>query len=224
MREQDEAAYRAEVEQLRREYEGEMRIYLGLELEGQDDRLFPKGQYDYFINSVHYVKANGVYYPMDESPETLEKCIREGFGGDAYLLAKTFFQLSAETACKRKPDIIGHFDLLTRYNGAGRFFDEESNLYQSIAIEAVREAIHSGGIFEINSGAISRGIKDRIYPSMFLLKEIRRLGGRVILSSDAHRAEHLDFAFPFMTQLLLEAGFQTMMCLTETGWEEIPIC
>ena len=58
-------------------------------------------------------------------------------------------------------------------------------------MEAIRETMKSGAIFEINSGAIARGIKNRIYPAMFMLKEICRLGGKVVLSSDAHRAEQL---------------------------------
>ena len=123
----------------------------------------------------------------------------------------------------RRPDIVGHFDLLARYNGQGRFFDEDSPRYQGIAIEAVREAAKTGAIFEVNSGAMARGIQNRIYPARFLLREIRRLGGRVVLSSDAHRAEHLAFAFPEMEAMLREEGFRTTACLTEHGWEERPL-
>ena len=218
-----EISYRQEVMEQREHYQGIMQIYLGLELEGQDQRSFPAGQYDYLINSVHYIEAQGIYYPMDESAETLRKCITEGFGGNPYRLVEKFFQISAETACARKPDIVGHFDLLSRYNGAGLFFDEQSSKYQGIALEAIRETMKSGAIFEINSGAIARGIKNRIYPAMFMLKEICRLGGKVVLSSDAHRAEHLDFAFPQMECLLKEAGFRTSMCLTEHGWQEFAL-
>ena len=153
----------------------------------------------------------------------MRKCITEGFGGNPYRLVEKFFQISAESACARKPDIVGHFDLLSRYNGAGLFFDEQSSKYQGIALEAIRETMKSGAIFEINSGAIARGIKNRIYPAMFMLKEICRLGGKVVLSSDAHRAEHLDFAFPQMECLLKEAGVRTAMCLTDHGWQEFAL-
>ena len=80
-----------------------------------------------------------------------------------------------------------------------------------------------GAIFEVNSGALARGIPNRIYPARFLLREIRRLGGQVVLSSDAHRAEHLTFAFPEMEAMLREEGFRTTVYLTEHGWEERPL-
>ena len=106
---------------------------------------------------------------------------------------------------RKRRGVVGHFDLLARYNGQGRFFDEDSPHYQGIAIEAVREAAKTGVIFEVNSGALARGIPNRIYPARFLLREIRRLGGQVVLSSDAHRAAHLTFAFPEMEAMLREA-------------------
>ncbi len=220
MKLEEEELYRQDVLCQKEKYKGLMQIFLGLEIEGIEKRCFPEKQYDYIINSVHYVEAHGIYYPMDESAETLKRCIEEGFGGEVYKLVDKFFQTSAQYACERKPDIIGHFDLLTRYNECGRFFDEQSSKYQNIAIEAIREALKSGGIFEINSGAIARGIKGRVYPAMFLLKEISRLGGRVVISSDAHCTQHLNFAFPLLEELLREAGFRTSMCLTDKGWEE----
>ena len=218
-----EARYRQDVLTQRERYCGRMHIFLGLELEAQDARAFPPGMYDYLIGSLHYVEASGVAYPMDDSAETLGRCIREGFGGDAYRLAEAFFARSAAAISARRPDIVGHFDLFARYNGQGRFFDEDSPRYQGIAIEAVREAAKTGAIFEVNSGAMARGIPNRIYPARFLLREIRRLGGRVVLSSDAHRAEHLAFAFPEMEAMLREEGFRTTACLTEHGWEERPL-
>lgn len=218
-----EAFYRQDVLAQRERYRGRMRIFLGLELEAQDTRIFPPGMYDYLIGSLHYIEEGGVAYPMDDSVETLGRCIREGFGGDAYRLAEAFFARSAMAICARRPDIVGHFDLLARYNGQGRFFDEDSPRYQGIAIEAVREAAKTGAIFEVNSGAMARGIPNRIYPARFLLREIRRLGGQVVLSSDAHRAEHLTFAFPEMEAMLREEGFRTTVYLTEHGWEERPL-
>ena len=218
-----EVSYLKEIAAEKTRCQGQMHIYAGIELEGQDTRKFDRSLYDYCINSVHYIQANGKWFAVDESAQALQRCIDEGFAGDPYAMAEEFFRISAQTACQRKPDMIGHFDLLTKFNTQNCFFDENDLRYLSVAIEALREANKSGGIFEINSGAISRGIKGRIYPSQLLLEELHKIGGRVVISTDTHSIESINFGFDAMKERLLAAGFRETMCLTDQGWQERPL-
>ena len=50
-------------------------------------------------------------------------------------------------------------------------------------------------IFEINTGAMAKGWKTAPYPAPWILKHIAAKGGSVIINSDCHKAEFLDFGF-----------------------------
>ena len=62
-------------------------------------------------------------------------------------------------------------------------------------MRALAQAAEKRPIFEINTGAVARGYRSRPYPCGFLLEEIERLGCPVILSSDCHEKNKLDFGF-----------------------------
>ena len=49
--------------------------------------------------------------------------------------------------------------------------------------------------FEINTGAISRGYRTTPYPEDFILDEIKKLGKKLIITSDCHSKENLIFGF-----------------------------
>ena len=55
--------------------------------------------------------------------------------------------------------------------------------------------ISTGRVFEINTGAISRGWRTDAYPATEIRQYIRDHGGKMILSSDAHQKENICFQF-----------------------------
>lgn len=96
---------------------------------------------------------------------------------------------------KTGADIIGHFDLVSKFNEGGRFFDENNDRYKECAYRAIEDLVQYGVPFEINTGAVSRGYRKTPYPGEDLIRKIASLGGKFILSSDAHSAENLCFGF-----------------------------
>ena len=77
----------------------------------------------------------------------------------------------------------------------GCFFNEEDPAYQAAALEALHAADPDATLLEINTGAMSRGYRDTPYPALFLLREWRAMGGRIILTADAHRASAIVWAY-----------------------------
>ena len=59
------------------------------------------------------------------------------------------------------------------------------------------------------------------YPALFLLKEWRALGGRIILSSDAHRADAILYGYEEAAALARAAGFESSVLLTADGPQEV---
>ena len=96
---------------------------------------------------------------------------------------------------KTNADIIGHFDLISKFNEGGRFFDENNERYKKCAYNAIEKLVKYNVPFEINTGAILRGYRKTPYPNADFIRKIESLGGKFILSSDAHSAENLCFGF-----------------------------
>ena len=192
--------YRNEILKLKKKYRGQIRILLGIEKDfyGEPDD-FP---YDFVIGSVHYLRKNGVYMCVEDTPERLIRQTEELFGGDYRAVAEQYYDTVAQVVEKTGCDIVGHFDIVTKFNRGNRFFDEDSEWYRRTALRALREAARNRPVFEINTGAMARGYMDRPYPAWFLLDEIDRLDCPVLLSSDCHSAAMLDYGFETLRRTL----------------------
>ena len=76
---------------------------------------------------------------------------------------------------------------------------------------------------EINTGAVSRGYRKTPYPALFLLREWRRMGGRIILTADAHSADAVVFFYEGAAELARAAGYGSSVLLTAAGDVERPL-
>ena len=112
-----------------------------------------------------------------------------------------YFDAVAESVRRSHPDIIGHLDLVTKFNENGRFFDETDPRYLAAAYDLIDRLLPNNVPFEVNTGAISRGYRTAPYPAKPLRDYILSRGGRLILSSDAHRKEDLMFGFEALSSL-----------------------
>lgn len=214
------AVYRAEVSRLKSEYSGRMNVFLGIE---QDVFSEPAAGYDYILGSAHYIKTPDGYLSVDKTAELAAAGVRECFGGDFMKYVKAYYELAARIPEMTGADIVGHFDLVTKFNEGNRFFDEDSREYRSIAYEALKNAAAGCRLFEINSGGIRRKKRSRPYPDPFLLKSMHELGCKVILSSDAHDAVSIGFMFDEMAALARACGFSSAVRLKSEGFVEYPL-
>lgn len=185
-------SYLKTIADLKDEYSGKINIYCGIE---QDFYSSEKtDEYDYIIGSVHYLKSGGKYIPVDESANDFITAVNAHFGGDPLNFAEEYFKTVAEVVEKTNADIIGHFDLVSKFNKSN-LFDESDKRYINAWKNAADKLLKFNKPFEINTGAIFRGYKDFPYPSENILGYIKENGGNFILSSDAHSADGLCFEF-----------------------------
>ncbi len=191
----DPAAYRAEIRRLADVYAGRIRVLLGLEAELAKPYSRVPGEYDYVIGSHHYITApDGGFFAFDHKPEILSVGVRDHFGGDSAAFVKAYYAALRSTL-PLDFEIVGHADLVRKFNTRHPFFDEGASWYRD-ELEKTADAIAaSGKLVEVNTGAISRGWLDDAYPSPLFRRLLRERGVRFILSSDAHSAKALDCAF-----------------------------
>ncbi len=221
----------------------------GLLNPGQKD-----GIYDYIIGSTHAFRLNwdelkdhigslkdfqepdlngvetsddGIYLYVDYGLEPMNWAIENIFHGDALEFADWYYRdegrIVEETGC----DIVGHFDLLTKFNEQKMLFDENSPRYivsRNRALEQIFESFRAKGrepIFEINTGAMAKGYRTSPYPSDDTLKLMRDMGAKLVINSDCHKKECLLFGYEEAKRLALSHGFKEERLDTPYGEIEI---
>lgn len=212
--------YLEELRGLREEYRGRMNVYVGIEL----DCLGPVQKAEYAIGSTHCLSKDGEYFSVDESEAVSEAAVRRFWGGDWYAFVREYYELEATVYERTHCDWVGHFDLLTKFNEGYRHFDETADAYLEPALAAMKKLNAQGLPFEINTGAISRGYRTQPYPSHILLKELKQMGGRIMINSDSHQASTIAYRFDQAVRLALECGF-TRTCVLRPGggFDEVEI-
>lgn len=215
-------------------WRGKLRVLLGLEIDyiegmlGPADGRFSDLGLDYAIGSVHYlVPDNGAEpFTVDGPYEEWERGVRDGYGGDGEAAAEAYWRAQHAMIRAGGFDIIGHFDLIKKNNGAGGrkpSFDTNGDRYRSAATEAVRAAAAAGLIVEVNTGALNRGSLAETYPSPWLLTCLCEAGGRVTINADAHRADHVNGHYDEARRTLIQAGFSETYLFDGIGWEREPL-
>lgn len=215
-------AYIEEVRALREKYRGRINVLLGTELDYCAE--IDTGPYDYIIGSSHYILKEGAYVDVDYSPDILRDGVEANFGGDMMAAIAAYYEQVGDIVRRTGCDIIGHFDLVTKFieqepvvdtsapeyiaawkaaadrifedtaelRAAGRrnrLFDEGGPLYD------VFGGTNGKPVFEINTGAMSKGYRTSPYPAPDQIDYIRSKGGILILNSDSHSAETVAYHF-----------------------------
>ena len=215
------ADYRRQVLALREAYQGRMDVFLGLE----QDYFSPDlpGPWDYRIGSLHCLERSGSYLSVDESPQALARMAEDWFGGDYYALARAYYALEADVVRRTGCQVVGHFDLVTKFNEEGVLFDEGDRRYRSAALEALETLLDTGAVLEVNTGAMSRGYRTAPYPAAFLLRRIRERGGSIVITSDSHSPSTLLYGYREASELARACGFTSSLYLTAQGFAEGPL-
>ncbi|MCR5826264.1 MAG: histidinol-phosphatase [Oscillospiraceae bacterium] len=187
------AAYRAELAALRERYAGRIRILCGVEQDYWSDE--DTSVYDYVIGSVHYVRHGEALLCVDNTPEIANDAVTQYYGGDWYAFAEAYFKTVADVVDRTHCQIIGHFDLVSKFNEKKHFFDERHPRYVAAWQAAADRLLRTGVPFEINTGGISRGWRTTAYPTAEMIDYLRARGARLLLSSDSHSDKTLCFGF-----------------------------
>ena len=214
--------FSCEIERLRAKYSGKIDILKGIELDYFGEKTIDT---DYVIGSVHYIFENGEYFCFDSGRDNALAYIDKRFKSDRYEFARLYYSLVSEMVKKLQPDIIGHFDVLTKFNANNRILDEDSPNYRNIALGCAEEVLSVApySVFEVNTHAMYRGYKDVPYPNGFILKYICEHNGRIMLSSDSHNVESIGYKFDELISYVRSLGFKSVWQLKKNGFIETAI-
>ncbi len=205
MREDHKILYIETIKELKEKYRGKMEILCGIEQDFLGGK--PDLQYDYVIGSVHYTVCGDKIYDVDGSVDDVKEMVARHFNGDIYSYCESYYDTVSKVVNVTGADIIGHIDLLTKFNEKEPLIDETHPRYRAAWKKAVDALLPHGKPFEINTGAISRGYRTTPYPNSEIIQYILQNGGKMILNSDSHSKDTLCFKFDLASQIVSDLGF-----------------
>lgn len=204
--------YVALVDEVAREFEGQLEVRLGMESDwfpGMEDwltELHQKADFDFILGSVH--------------PHTQE--YRERFfdapGADSLSIQRGYFEHLADAAETGLYDSLAHPDLIK--NDFAQIWD----------FEAVRETVDlaldriaaTGVAMELNTSGLQKAISE-MNPSPDMLRLIAEHDIPITLGSDSHHPNRVGENFPMALDLLAECGFEHVTIFRQRKPEIVPI-
>ena len=193
MRRENIPAYREQIAALKEQFRDRIHILCGIEQDYYSTE--PTDGYDYVLGSVHYLLLGEEYVPVDETADHLTAAAEKYFGGDIYGVVEAYFDTVATVAEKTGCDIIGHMDLITKFQGQKKLFDTAHPRYVAASRRAADKLLAAEKPFEINTSPLFRKAKEEPYPERPLLQYLVKRGAEFVLSGDCHSADMLCYGF-----------------------------
>ncbi|MCK9473523.1 histidinol-phosphatase [Sulfurimonas sp.] len=186
--------YETTVLEAKQRYKSEIEILLGYEvdyLKGYMDKRVLDADVDYLIGSVHFIEEWGF-----DNPEFIGTYENQ----DIDLIWQKYFDAIEEMAKSNLFDIVGHLDLIKIFKYMP---NRDINEIAKNALLAIKEA---GMSVEINVAGFRKPIGEA-YPSLSLLREIKKLDIPITFASDAHKPEQVNLYSDEATQMARSAGY-----------------
>ena len=171
------------------------------------DPLRPK--FDYLIGSVQYVDGFAFDDPdkLAEWPRFGVDAVWDGYLSD--LLA--FVELGGF-------NVLAHSDLPKKFgfrpSDPGNVLRRMTEIYEHAAAKGIRLELNTAGL---------RVAADEIYPAPELLRAAFRAGMKITLGSDAHKPEHIAYAFDRAAALARAVGWTSHTAFVRGEAVELPL-
>ncbi|MDQ1244257.1 MAG: Histidinol-phosphatase [Campylobacterota bacterium] len=186
--------YKLSVLAAKERYEDKIEILLGYEvdyLRGYMDERVLKADVDYLIGSVHFIEEWGF-----DNPEFIGNYKDQNIDE----IWQKYFDAIEEMARSGLFDIVGHLDLIKIFKYMP---NRDINDIAKNALLAIKEADMS---IEINVAGFRKPIAEA-YPSLPLLKEIKKLDIPITFASDAHKPEQVGLYSDEVIEMAKSVGY-----------------
>ena len=196
----DYPRYAADIDALKEKYKDQITLKMGMEFGMQShtipqyEKLYSAWPFDFIILSVHQV----------EDREFWTQDFQRGRTQEEYNL-RYYEEMLALVQRYHNYSVLGHMDLIIRYDKAGIFPFE---IIRPIIKEILKTIIADGKGIEVNTSCHRYGLND-LTPSTDILRLYRNLGGKIItIGSDSHRKEQLGTYLTDTVSVLKTLGYE----------------
>lgn len=205
------------MEALRRQYQDQIRIEIGIEL-GLQNHIAEKltdvtagYPFDFVIGSCHFIDGCDPYYPQFFQGKSEKEAYRR------------FFEVTLSRVEKLDCfDSLGHLDYVVRY-GPTKNRDYDPREYTDLIDPILKLLIERGKALECNTGGLHYGL-GHPNPHEDILRRYRELGGELLtVGSDAHQPSRLGYDFDYVRELLKACGFSYYTVYHQRKPEFLPL-
>jgi histidinol-phosphatase (PHP family) len=199
-------SYVARARALRDAYQDKIQVLVGFETERlpPDDwaqrmrAVRERWSFDYIIGSVHDVDGLVIDFKAEQT-----RTIAEQLGGTETLQMR-YFDALAELVTTLRPEVVGHIDLIRKFDGPSPTFSARVWKHLENTLDAVRGA---GALLEVNSATHRRGLGP-VYPLPEILTRALHMGIGVTLGDDSHGAHDVGVGLDASMRAISAAGYR----------------
>ncbi|WP_370677784.1 histidinol-phosphatase [Pleomorphomonas sp. PLEO] len=207
--------------ELQERYADRIELLVGFETEALPPDIWPERMrelrrsypFDYFVGSMHDIDGRWV----DFKPAMTDE-LKAEFGAEA--LHVTWFERLADMVRLLKPDVVGHIDLIRKFEPPDFAFSPAALRAAEGLLDAARAA---GSALDVNCAPVRNGY-GAPYPQLPLLEIACRMGIGVTLGDDSHGPDTVGVGLTASLEAIAKAGFRSVRRLSRgRGWEDIPL-
>lgn len=218
--------YLEEIGLLKNEYSDRIEIYRGLEIDylenlsGPSSAKFQELKLDFIIGSVHMIPTidGEKFLAIDGPTSHLKELLEKSFDGSMEKLSDRYYSLLRDMIGQGGFQILGHIDLVKKRNSGNAYFNESETWYREQVFQTLDTLAGTGIIMEVNTGGISRGAIDSVYPSSWILERAAELNIPLMLNADAHVPDHISFYYPEAMDIIRSAGYGELYSISGGEW------
>lgn len=224
--------YLDEIGRLKKKYEGQIEIYVGLEIDYLDETYnasipyFRELPLDYRIGSIHFLPISPVLLEqnmvcIDGSFREYAHAVNRHFEGDIRQLVKRFYDSTLQMIEAGGIDIVGHLDKIYMNGYKFEDFSFDAGWYREPFFACLDRIAEKGLMVEVNTKNFRK--KQELYPHVQYLTQLQQRNIPVMVNSDCHYPDLVNDGRDEAFALLKEAGFRTTRELVKGQWEDVPL-
>ncbi len=184
-----------ELWELKKKYADKINVLVGVEFDWLKDykkwikKEAIRKKYDYKLISIHFMKAGDEYIPLDWKEEGFLKMIEKNKG--IKNLVKKYYgglRQAIKTGCF---DVVAHFDLIKIWNKNHRYFSGEESWYKKEVTKTLKLIKKKNMKIDLNTSGWRKPCNEQ-YPSLSILKEVKKMGIPILIGTDAHLSGELE--------------------------------
>ena len=225
MSEENTVKYLEDLKKYKNIYKDKIQIYIGIEgdyYSNLNKETDEEMELDYRIGSVHYINDNdNNYFPIDMSKKTFNEAIKH-FGNLKEVIYR-YYDNVIKMIETQKPDIIGHLDLVRKYNLNKEYFTEEEDWYTKKVDEVIEVIAKNGNIVEVNTKIMNKNNLDAHYPNKNTIRKLLNKNIPLTINSDAHNACNIDHCYIEAAEELKKLGVQSIKILMDNKFQDVSI-
>ena len=177
-------------------YKNKINILVGVEFDWLKDHKEWTGKeasrkkYDYKLLSVHFLKSKGGYSFIDLSEEGFDETIKKE--GGIKKVVEAYYGGLREGIKTGYFDAVAHFDIIKIWNKDKKYFSGKEKWYESQVRETLKLIKKKSMKMEINTAGWRKPCNEQ-YPSEWILKEALNRGIPILIGTDGHKKEEIDY-------------------------------